>query len=196
MKYARRRSGGLIPAHRALLVLAAACLVSGCAPLPGGSPADGPAAAEPAGVTGGAPDADRVVVVVRHAEAFREPGGDPALTAEGAARAERLASALGDAGIEVIHTSDYRRTRATAAPLAALLGITPRVYDAGDLAGFAEGLLSARGRHLVLGHSNTNPELVRLLGGEPGDDIRTDEHDRVYILVFDPGAVRTIVVRY
>lgn len=182
--------GGFIAA------LAIACLLGACVP-PAGAvaiPLERVGGTEPA--RDGLADTGRIVVVVRHAEAFREPGGDPALTAAGEGRAERLAELLGDAGIEVIHTSDYRRTRSTAAPLAARLGITPVVYDARDLGGFADRLLAERGRHLVLGHSNTNPELVRLLGGEPGGEITEHEHGRVYLLVFGVDGVRTIVIRY
>jgi phosphohistidine phosphatase SixA len=177
-------------------VLAMGCLLGACVPPAGtaGSQHDQASGPEPGRAV--LADAGRIVVVVRHAEAHREPGGDPALTPAGESRAERLAELLGDAGIEVVHTSDYRRTRSTAAPLAARLGITPVVYDARDLAGFADRLLTERGRHLVLGHSNTNPELVRLLGGEPGGEITEHEHDRVYLLVFDVDGVRTIVVRY
>jgi phosphohistidine phosphatase SixA len=140
-----------------------------------------------------------LIIVVRHAEAARDPDGDPALTGAGLERAERLATLLRDAGIDTIHSTDRRRTRATAAPLAALLGLEPSVYDGRGLETFAERLLQARGRHLVVGHSNTNPQLVRLLGGDPGPDIRDDEHDRVYLLVLDGAsdrAPRTVVVRY
>jgi broad specificity phosphatase PhoE len=139
-----------------------------------------------------------LIIVVRHAEAAGDPEGDPALTGAGLERAERLATLLRDAGIDTLHTTDRRRTRATAAPIAALLGLEPVLYDGRGLEAFAERLLRARGRHLVVGHSNTNPQLVRLLGGEPGPDILDTEHDRVYLIILDPDgrAPQTVVLRY
>ena len=47
---------------------------------------------------------------------------------------------------------------------------------------------------LVVGHSNTLPELVRLFGGQAGEEITDNEFDRVYQLI--PGAngsVTTVV---
>ena len=64
-----------------------------------------------------APEPDRTIYLVRHAEKLA--GDDPSLTPEGAARAELLAETLGDAGIVRIYSTDYARTRGTAAPLAA-----------------------------------------------------------------------------
>jgi hypothetical protein len=54
---------------------------------------------------------------------------------------------------------------------------------------------SLTGAVVVIGHSNTLPELVRLFGGAPGTDILDDEFDRLYQLL--PGAdgkVRTILL--
>jgi 2,3-bisphosphoglycerate-dependent phosphoglycerate mutase len=147
-----------------------------------------------------APDrAAGLIILVRHAETPHEPGGDPALTGAGVQRADRLAALLHDAGIETIHTTDYRRTRATASPIATALGLEPVVYDGRALEAVAARLARAGGRHLVVGHSNTTPQLVRLLGGDPGPDIRDDEHDRVYVVVLEggsSGATRTVLLRY
>ena len=51
------------------------------------------------------------------------------------------------------------------------------------------------GAVLVVGHSNTLPELVRLFGGAPGADIADDEYDRLYQLApAAGGAVRTTLL--
>ena len=52
---------------------------------------------------------------------------DPALAPEGRAQAELLAARLAPAGIDAIYVSTLRRTAETAAPLAAQLGLVPRV---------------------------------------------------------------------
>lgn len=73
----------------------------------------------------------RQIFVVRHTE--READGeDPPLVAAGEARALALAESLRDAGITRIVTTQWRRTRDTAAPLAKLLRITPEVIPVLD----------------------------------------------------------------
>ena len=128
------------------------------------------------------PDAtDYTLYLVRHAE--KQGGDDPALTTEGGQRAVDLADRLEEAGIEKIWSSDFRRTRATAEPLAKRLGLDVVIYDANDLASLAEGLKSDGVTALVVGHSNTTPELSDLLGGEAGSPIdEAAEYDRLYVL--------------
>ncbi|HVH20226.1 MAG TPA: histidine phosphatase family protein [Myxococcota bacterium] len=71
------------------------------------------------------------VVLIRHAEsvwnAERRWQGqeDPPLSARGLAQADSLAESLRDAGVLRIVTSDLRRARATAEPLARALGLAP-----------------------------------------------------------------------
>ena len=136
------------------------------------------------------------VFLVRHAEKLT--GQDPALTDAGEARADALANLLKDAGIETIHSSDYTRTRLTAAPLAAQLGQDVVIYDARDLPGLAARLKAAGGRHLVVGHSNTTPEMVSLLGGKAGAPIvEATEYDRLYLVTQSAdGAVQTVLLRF
>ena len=52
---------------------------------------------------------------------------DPELAEEGREQAERLADRLGRTRIDAIYVTTLRRTAQTAAPLAARLGLTPRV---------------------------------------------------------------------
>jgi broad specificity phosphatase PhoE len=164
---------------RALSAAAAICLA--LAVLAAGSAAAG----------GASPDsqagATATVYLARHGETEGE-GPERWLSAAGRSRAEALAERLADAGIERIYTTDLPRTRETAAPIAVRLGLEPELYDPDDLAGFAAELRRARGVLLVVGHSNTNPELVGLLGGEPGEPIAEDEHDRLYRLELPGGA--------
>jgi phosphohistidine phosphatase SixA len=143
-----------------------------------------------------APAGAELILLVRHAEAFHEPGGDPALTSEGEARAKRLAVLLADAGIRVIHSTPYRRTTATVAPLAEALGLVPILHDPREPDALVQRALRERGPHLVVGHSNTLPDLVRRLGGAPGPDIRSDEHDRLYVVHRAGDSVRTLILRY
>lgn len=122
------------------------------------------------------------IFLVRHAEKTADKT-DPALTSAGQARAELLADMLKDAGITHIHSSDFTRTRDTAAPLAERLGLEVALYDPRDLPAMALKLKSMSGRHLVVGHSNTTPPLTELLGGEGGAPIvEAIEYDRLYVV--------------
>lgn len=134
-----------------------------------------------------------VVFLVRHAEKV-DASDDSPLTAEGEARARALAELLRSAKIDHVHSSNFRRTRDTAAPTAEQFGLEVALYDTADLSKLAEMLAHGRGRHLVVGHSNTTPRLVKLLGGEPGSAIDHDEYDRLYVLTLAPDDTRTTVL--
>lgn len=139
--------------------------------------------------------ADLEVFLVRHAE--KQSGQDPALTDEGSLRADALADLLEDAGIEHIHSSDYQRTRDTAAPLAARLDLPVQLYDPRNLAAMAARLREEGGRHLVVGHSNTTPPLVEALGGNGGTPIyEPTEYDRLYLVTMTGDETHTILLRY
>ena len=137
------------------------------------------------------------IFLVRHAEKTSDKT-DPPLTTEGRQRAERLADMLGDANITRVYSSDYKRTRDTGAPLAKHLGMEVQLYDAGDLEAIAERLIAEGGRTLVVGHSNTTPQLVELLGGEGGEPIvEATEYNRLYIVTLGhDGEVSTTLLRY
>ncbi len=138
-----------------------------------------------------------VVYLVRHAEK-EKTGDDPELSPPGQQRAATLAKVLQDSGLAYIHSSDYKRTRDSASPIATKLGLTVELYDPLDLPALVRQLRARGGRHLVVGHSNTTPALAELLGGQPGAPIdEAAEYDRLYVVVTDPGGTTTsIILRY
>ncbi|WP_158703048.1 SixA phosphatase family protein [Allosphingosinicella vermicomposti] len=103
--------------------------------------------------------------VVRH---LHTPEGstDPDLTEEGQRHARLLADRFDKGGIAVIYVNSTKRTQQTAAPLAAKLGLTPKMYDPKDTAGLVAMMKAEAGPVLVVGHSNTVPDIVAGLGGE------------------------------
>ncbi len=112
----------------------------------------------------------RQVFLVRHTERFSE-GGDPGLTREGEARAQALAATLRDAGVTAIITTQWRRTRDTATPLASILRITPEVVPIQDSKPleYSNDVAAAVRRHrdeavLVIGHI-TVTGVIAALGG-------------------------------
>lgn len=136
-----------------------------------------------------------VVYLVRHAEKA-DDSRDPPLSEAGKARAGELARLLADAGVTHIWSTNLLRTRHTGQPLAEKLGLTIETYNPGQLAEFAARLKATPGRHLVLGHSNTTPALVKALGGDPGAEIPDSEYDRFYVVTFGAGAPVTVQLRF
>lgn len=149
----------------------------------------------------GSPDqlaiTDVTVYLVRHAEKASNDR-DPPLTEAGEARAAELAKQMKTAGLTHIHSTNYERTLQTAAPTAKATGLEVEIYDPSDLAGFADVIKAAPGAHLIVGHSNTTPQLVEALGGEPGSEINeASEYDRLYVVeISGDGMVRTELRQY
>lgn len=141
-----------------------------------------------------AQDAPVVVYLVRHAEKV-DDSRDPPLSPVGAGRAEALAVILRDAGITHVWSTDFHRTRNTATPTATALGLTVELYNPAAMAEFGARLKATPGRHLVVGHSNTTPGLVKALGGDPKGDILDTEYNRLYIVTLQ-GSVSSVLLRY
>jgi len=80
-----------------------------------------------------------VFYLVRHAEKVLDQR-DPDLTPAGYKRADDLAARLASVPLSAIYSSDYKRTRQTAAPVATAQDVTITLYDPRDLAGFAAAL--------------------------------------------------------
>ena len=141
------------------------------------------------------PPVESTIYLVRHAE--KDAGPDPSLTLIGRQRADILAQDLADAGLTAIWSTDYKRTRETAQPSSTMTGLPTQIYDANRLEQFAKQLKSTSGNVLVVGHSNTTPELVKLLGGKPGAAINeATEYDRLYVVHIRGGRVTSEIRRY
>ena len=130
--------------------------------------------------------AQTTVYVVRHAEKAATPANDPPLTTEGKARATVLADSAKRAGVSAIITTQFARTKETAAPAAAALGITPEVVLATSPT-HVQDVVAAVRKHagqtvLVVGHSNTVPAIVAALGAEAPPPICDPEYDNLYVV--------------
>lgn len=135
-----------------------------------------------------------IIYVSRHAEKTSE-GKDPGLTPQGQARARGLALVLSKAGIKNVFSSTAQRARQTAQPLAALAAVEVQLYDAGKPAVVIGRIKALPGPTLLVGHSNTVPDLVKMLGGTPGTPIADDEFDRLYqVIIAADGSVATVLL--
>lgn len=129
--------------------------------------------------TGSAPPEPHVFVM-RHLH--KAAGTDPGLTPQGEACAASLASFLAGQRLSGIYASTTRRARETAAPVAAASDLTVQDYAPAETAGVAARARAETGSALVVGHSNTVPDIVERLGGtRPGpiDESRYGELWRV-----------------
>ena len=142
------------------------------------------------------------IVLVRHAEKQIGTISDAPLSPQGELRATRLAQMFGDAEtfgrVKQIYVTDTRRTQQTAAGLAQRLGLSPVIVGArtsnADLAGRV--LRENRGDlAIVVGHSNTVPQLVAELGGvESVPPMGDEEFDTLYVVTV-PTIGRASVLR-
>lgn len=132
---------------------------------------------------------ERAIFVLRHAEK-QSPSDDRSvlLSEAGRARARRLADLLRDTGVTAIFSTDTERTRATVEPLARALKLEVQLYTPRDEHGqLSPQLLIKRlpadGVVLVVGHSNTVPDLLRALGVTEEIRIGPDEYDNLFLVV-------------
>lgn len=189
------RTATLRPPWMTPVVTALAALVLSSTGLPALPPAPGGSAPLHVAdgstrVHTGAAEYPATIYVVRHAERSPEPPDDPHLSEAGRLRATLLSEMLGGQGLAAVLSTDTRRTRETAAPVAVASGAEIHIYDPRDAASLA-ALLAApelEGRAvLVVGHSNTVPGIVERLAGVPVEPIADDEYDRLYRLDAVPG---------
>lgn len=139
------------------------------------------------GCATGRVEAPRQIYVMRHLQAGT--GQDPALTEEGSRQAQKLAGWFGGKPApRTIYASTLRRARETAAPLAAKLGLTPKLYDPTNTDALVAAVSAETGHVLVVGHSNTVPDIVERLGGVRPEPIQHDRHGDIWI-VSGPGKV-------
>ncbi len=141
--------------------------------------------------------ADTVFFLARHAEK-QNVAEDPRLSEDGRLRSARLADLLADADLTSIHSTDYRRTRETAQAVAERLGLEVELYDPAEPGALLDELQNTGGRHLLIGHSNTVPDLVARLGGDPHGAIdEAGEYDRLYVVtVGTDDEATTVLLRY
>lgn len=133
--------------------------------------------------------AQGTVFLVRHAERADDANAGPKMTAtdpdlsgQGILRAQALARTLKDAKITGIYTTEYKRTKQTAGPLATALGVQVTEVSSKDLPGLFQKVRTAPGNVLVVGHSNTVPAVIKELGVAEPVSIAETEYDNLFVV--------------
>lgn len=138
------------------------------------------------------------VILVRHAEKAG-PSGDVPLSEAGIARGEELARVLADANVKAILVTQFVRTQQTAAAIAKATSLTPVVVQAN--ADYAKAVAAKIAEHagetlLVIGHTNTMPDLLRQLGIAEAPSIAETEFDNLFVVSLTDGAAKLTRLRY
>jgi broad specificity phosphatase PhoE len=141
--------------------------------------------------------AQEVVYLVRHAERL-DSSTDSPLSAEGRARATRLAQMLRDARITAIYVTEFQRTAQTAQPLADLLKLPLTKTPAADPGALISRLGASSDPHarvLVVSHSDRLPILLHDLGYAPEVTIAATEYDDLFVVVPGDRPSTSVVMR-
>lgn len=150
------------------------------------------------------------VYFVRHAERGSEPAADPGLSEIGKTRSQALARMLEKAGVKAIYTSQFSRSIQTAEPLAAQLGITvvpltmtlsssnPREVTEESIKAITDKIYEHAGEGvLVIGHGNTIPQAIKMLGGDNIPVIDEQKYDDLFVVtVYEKGKAKVVNLKY
>lgn len=129
------------------------------------------------------------IYLVRHAEKADDGTKDPPLTEEGEMRANKIAAMLKAEDIKKIYSTNYKRTRNTAAPLSKMLGIETTIYDPRDTSFYNVLRNESKTMNiLVVGHSNTTPALTNsIIGEEKFAKLDERVYDRLFVVTSKGG---------
>lgn len=140
------------------------------------------------------------VILVRHAEKAAAPANDPVLSAIGTQRAADLAAALSDAHVNAVITTQFERTKATAKPVVDAAKVTPVIVPASsDMAAHVNAVVAAVATRkpgdvvLVVGHSNTIPQIITALGGPRMPELCDAQYGGLFILQLRPNGPPSFV---
>jgi broad specificity phosphatase PhoE len=137
------------------------------------------------------------IILIRHAD---RAGSEDQLNSAGEARAQELVRILDEANISAIYASSANRAQQTANPLATQLGLSILTYDSNNLQALVNEIKNQhRGKVvLVVGHSDTVPVIIGLLGIQPAPGaIPGNEFDNLFIVTLNKRSIpRMIKIEY
>ena len=137
----------------------------------------------------------KTLIMLRHADVDDVP--DPELNARGQLRAVALAELLAVAGVTSIFVSPALRTQQTAAPLAAKLNLAAQIVATSQQT-VTKALSAVAGKVIVvIGHSNTIPEMLHALGGAISATVVLKGHEDLFVAtVLAPNSLSVVHLKY
>jgi len=148
---------------------------------------------------------DLTIILVRHAEKDASENmvkADPELSPEGRQRAINFFEKVKKYKPQQIFSTNLRRTRFTADPLATNLNEKFRMfvqsYDPAKLQDFAKLLTNLKSKSIVVvGHSNTTPRLANLLiKQDKYKDLDESVYNQIYIIRIKGKKITDEVIEY
>jgi len=140
------------------------------------------------------------IILVRHAEKLIEPNNqDPDLSPEGFERAQEIARVFGEAGINAIYATQYKRTQQTVKPLSDRTGVPVKLLQSNQTDELVNQLQTTnRGQTVfIAGHNNTVPAIVSALSGQTYPNIPESEFDNLYIVtIYRFGKAKVVKLKY
>lgn len=140
------------------------------------------------------------VILVRHAEKKIEPTNpDPDLAPEGVERAQEIAREFGNAAINAIFATQYKRTQQTVKPLSDRTGVPVTLVDAKQPDELVKRIqTSLRGQTIFFaGHNDSVPAIASALSGEKYPVIPDNEYDNLYIVtIYRFGKAKVLRLKY
>ncbi|RKS53582.1 histidine phosphatase superfamily protein (branch 1) [Gillisia mitskevichiae] len=126
--------------------------------------------------------------LIRHAEKDRSDATekDPLLTNQGTARAKNWAKVFKDVPFQMVYSTNYNRTKATAQPTATSKELELNIYDPNKM--YDEKFQKeTKGKTvLVVGHSNTTPAFVNaILKEKKYTDIPDNDNGYLFIVTLN-----------
>lgn len=123
------------------------------------------------------------IILIRHAERGNDGSKDPPLSEAGIARANNLANVLKKTDLTAIYSSDFKRTKSTAAPVAQAKQLAVKIYVPMDEVEIKKIISDNFGKTvLVVGHSNTTPWTANFLTESTIKDFDDTEYDNMLIV--------------
>src|SRR5438874_2042633 len=140
------------------------------------------------------------VIIIRHAEKIIDPNNpDVDLSPAGQARAQELARMFGDAGINAIYATQYKRTQETVKPLADRLGLRVNVINSKNTNDLLAQIRAQNSGQTVFiaGHNNSVPEIIAALGGPKYPIIPESEYGKLFVVtVYRTGHAKVVKMKY
>ena len=130
-------------------------------------------------------DTKTTYYLIRHAEKDRSDSTkvNPDLTAKGFERARHWASYFDSIPLEKVYSTNYLRTSNTASYTAAAQKLMVDIYDTDTL--ISENFLKQNQGHniLIVGHSNTVPEIAnKLLESNQYENMNDSDNSSLYVV--------------
>ncbi len=140
------------------------------------------------------------VILIRHAEKIIDPNNnDVDLSEAGQARAKEIARMFGDAGINAIYATQYKRTQETVKPLSDKIGVPVTVMNSKATADLVAQIRAQHsgGTIFIAGHNNSVPEIIAALGGPQYPIIPESEYDNLFIVtIYRTGKAKVVKLKY